>query len=174
MAKVDFPDSSNIFYNPATYENAKAELKKAQDKEIKGPKKAKFSSILENEVKSEATETREIRDLPPSQENLELLLDDVHNSGDILKQRPFPEEIKQYKKAVRNFLHYIIENGYAVEKHISPNTNVLKPKKIHTIVQVVDQKLEQLAAGILSGQLTQLNILARVDEINGILVDLLQ
>jgi uncharacterized protein YaaR (DUF327 family) len=38
----------------------------------------------------------------------------------------------------------------------------------------VDRKLEQLAAGILAGQHSQMDILARVEEINGLLVDLLQ
>jgi uncharacterized protein YaaR (DUF327 family) len=41
------------------------------------------------------------------------------------------------------------------------------------LIQVVDQKLEQLAAGILTGQASQLELLARVDEIAGLLVDLL-
>jgi uncharacterized protein YaaR (DUF327 family) len=39
---------------------------------------------------------------------------------------------------------------------------------------VVDQKLERLAAGIMAGQVTQLEILAKVDEITGILVNLLR
>ena len=36
------------------------------------------------------------------------------------------------------------------------------------------RKLEQLAAGILAGQLTQMALLAGVDEINGIMIDLVQ
>ena len=172
MAKVDFPDSCNIFYNPAAYNNAKTELKKAKDKEITGPKKTGFFSILEKTVEKESSETQAFRELPASEESIRILLDDVHSTGDSLKKRPFPEEIIQYKKAVRNFLHYIVENGYAIEEHLS-GANILKRKKF-TLVQVVDKKLEQLAAGILAGQLTQMNILERVDEINGILVDLLQ
>jgi uncharacterized protein YaaR (DUF327 family) len=39
---------------------------------------------------------------------------------------------------------------------------------------VVDRKLEQLAAGILSGQIGQLKLLAGIEEITGILVDLLR
>ena len=42
------------------------------------------------------------------------------------------------------------------------------------MVQVVDKKLEQLAAGILAGQFTQMNILERVEEITGLLVDIMQ
>jgi len=42
------------------------------------------------------------------------------------------------------------------------------------LIQVVDHKLEQLAAGILAGQRSRLEILARVEEINGLLVDLIR
>jgi uncharacterized protein YaaR (DUF327 family) len=49
-----------------------------------------------------------------------------------------------------------------------------KKRKVYHLIQVVDQKLETLASGILSGQLRQLEILARLDEITGLLVDLMQ
>ncbi|MDR0450835.1 MAG: YaaR family protein [Treponema sp.] len=42
------------------------------------------------------------------------------------------------------------------------------------MVQVVDRKLEEMAARLLSDQLSQLELLARLEEINGLLVDLLQ
>jgi uncharacterized protein YaaR (DUF327 family) len=41
------------------------------------------------------------------------------------------------------------------------------------LIQVVDRKLEQLAAGILAGQTSQLKLLARINEIAGLLIDLL-
>jgi uncharacterized protein YaaR (DUF327 family) len=47
-------------------------------------------------------------------------------------------------------------------------------RKSHAGIMVVDRKLEQLAAGILSGQTSQLELLARIEEITGILIDLLQ
>jgi uncharacterized protein YaaR (DUF327 family) len=48
----------------------------------------------------------------------------------------------------------------------------LKRKKF-TQVEIIDQKLEQLAAGILSNQKDQLGLLGKIEEINGLLVDLL-
>jgi uncharacterized protein YaaR (DUF327 family) len=168
MAKVDFSDSANPFFNPALYAH-NAEAKKANEKGgVKGTKKPLFSALLEKS----AQETEQVRELLPSEEAVKELLDGVHSAGDALKSRPFPEEIKQYKTAVRDFLHYVVENGYTVEEQISGG-NILKRKKF-TLVQVVDRKLEQLAAGILAGQRSQLEILAKVEEINGILVDLLQ
>jgi uncharacterized protein YaaR (DUF327 family) len=39
---------------------------------------------------------------------------------------------------------------------------------------VVDEKLEKLAADILGGQLKQLDLLHRVEEINGLLINMLE
>jgi uncharacterized protein YaaR (DUF327 family) len=186
MAKIDFPDT--LFLNPGLYSNVRTEAKKkdaAKDK-IRGkstadsPQKPGFPDFLEETV-------REVESAPEpaSEEVLQRLLDDVHSTGDILKNHPFPEEIKQYKQAVRSFIQYVIENGYAVEKQTGI-PNYLKPgfkgqrggaaakgRTAFHLIQVVDRKLEQLAAGILAGQTSQLELLARINEIAGLLVDLL-
>lgn len=102
---------------------------------------------------------------------LEALLDDVHSSGDLLKEKPLPDNIVAYKNAVRSFVKYIVERTYAVTESTSGG-NILKRKKF-TQVQIIDQKLEQLAAGILSNQRDQIGLLGKIEEINGLLVDLM-
>jgi uncharacterized protein YaaR (DUF327 family) len=188
MAKVDFPDTA--FLNFPAYAHVQGETKKkdsVKDK-IRGkntvgsPAKPRFFDILENAV-------REAEPLPSQEVSegvLQGLLDDVHSAGDALKSHPFPEEIKQYKHAVRSFIHYVVENGYTIEKQTGiPNymksgfrgqrgSDAAKERKDFHLVQVVDRKLEQLAAGILAGQTSQIELLARINEIAGLLVDLLQ
>jgi uncharacterized protein YaaR (DUF327 family) len=134
-------------------------------------KKNAFSRLLERQEVQEAEETSALGDYPLSEEALQELLDDVHSAGDALRLRPLAEEIRQYKQAVRQFLHYVVANGYSVKTE-SYLFNHEKRRKVQ--IEVVDRKLEQLAAGILSGQLGQVDILARLDEITGLLVDLLQ
>jgi uncharacterized protein YaaR (DUF327 family) len=170
MAKIDFPDPGTSFLNPASYANVKTETKKAQDKA--GVKKSRFSSILETTKEEAAAELGAPRELPVSEEAVNQLLDDVRSAGDELRNRPFPEEIIRYKRAVRDFLHYIVENGFTLERQTS-GTNLLKRKKF-TLVQVVDKKLEDMAAMLMTNQMNQLELLARLEEITGLLVDLLQ
>lgn len=167
MAKIDF---TNIpLLNPAAYESIKQETKSTKDKgKTKNIRETKFSQVMEDYLQ----ETGEIPERSVSEETLQELLDDVHSAGDALKKRPFPEEIKTYKQAVRNFLRYVVDNAYAVEEQTSGINPVRR--KTYTLIQVTDQKLERLAAGILAGQISQLELLSRVDEIAGILVDLLQ
>jgi uncharacterized protein YaaR (DUF327 family) len=108
-------------------------------------------------------------------------MDDVHDAGDALSKRPFPPEIAAYKEAVRNFVHYVVENSYDTEaqtgrikirKH-SDGVEIPEQKK-YTMVKVIDSKLEGLAASILRGQMNQLEILEKLEEIKGLLVDLLE
>ena len=102
---------------------------------------------------------------------LEALLDEVHSAGDKLKDKQLPDNIVGYKNAVRSFMKYIVDRSYEVTESTSGG-NILKRKKF-TQVQIIDQKLEQLAAGILSNQKDQLSQLGKIEEINGLLVDLM-
>jgi hypothetical protein len=103
--------------------------------------------------------------------SIEELLDEVHSIGEELKEKPNLGNISNYKKAVRSFMNYILKSTMGVEEKIS-GRNILKRKKF-TLVKVIDQKLERLAASVLQNQKEQLDILKKVDEINGLLVDLL-
>jgi uncharacterized protein YaaR (DUF327 family) len=163
--KIDIPGGG--LFTPASY-TARTETKKSGGKG--GVKKNAFSRLLERQ---EVRETEEVTlsDYPPSEEALQELLDDVHSAGDALRLRPLAEEIRRYKQAVRHFLRYVVTNNYSVKTE-SYLYNHEKRRKVQ--IEVADRKLEQLAAGILSGQFGQIEILARLDEITGILVDLLQ
>ena len=169
MDKLEIPGGALPAFNPIAYTTPR-------DRAARKPlKKTPFSRLLEvQDAALGAEASAEAAALPayaPSQELLQELLDDVHSAGDALKTRPLAEEIRQYKKAVRHFLHYVVENGFAVKTE-SYLFNHEKRRKVQ--IAVVDQKLEELAAGILSGQLAQVALLARLDEISGLLVDLMQ
>ena len=84
--------------------------------------------------------------------------------------------IKKYKKAVRDFLKIVINSSFAVEKTRVSGFNVLKASghRELTIIKQVDEKLEKLAAGILQNQKSQFDILSKIDEIYGLLVDLIR
>ncbi|MDR3123492.1 MAG: YaaR family protein [Treponema sp.] len=166
MDKIDIPGGGAPVFTPPSYA-ARTETRKPRGKE--GVKKNAFSRLL-GEVR-EAEETLALDDYPPSEEALQELLDDVHSAGDALRLRPLAEEIKHYKQAVRQFLYYVVANGYSVK---TENYLFNHEKRRKVQIAVVDQKLEQLAAGILSGQIGQVDILARLDEITGLLVDLMQ
>jgi uncharacterized protein YaaR (DUF327 family) len=172
MADIVFPGGSSPLFNPAAYSEAGAEARKTKTQagrpgKTEKTKKRPFSLLFEK-----AGELAAPAKLLPSEESLQRLLDGVHSAGDTLSKRPFPEEIKAYKQAVRNFVNYVVENSFDTEEHTS-GANLLKRKKF-TLVQVIDKKLEELAAAIMRGQADQIAILARTDEIRGLLIDLME
>ena len=118
----------------------------------------------------------EIASLPES-EILSALLDNVSESGDALKERPVPDNIVRYKEAVRNFMKFVVSRAFIKETSegikIRRGLDVIPKQKQYTQIHVIDEKLEKLAAGILSSQKDKLAILAAVEEINGLLVDLI-
>jgi len=173
---MDRVDSSTVaLLNTALNSGQKTTVKKAQTKEeLKGSRKSKFSEILE----TFAPTLGPLKELAPSEEALTELMDAVHSAGSNLKDRPFPDEILRYKKAVRDFVHYVVENGFEVQKNQGIKKKVVIRGEttwhagVYHQVRVIDQKLEELAAAVLSGQTGQLERVSKLDEITGLLVDL--
>jgi uncharacterized protein YaaR (DUF327 family) len=101
---------------------------------------------------------------------VEDLLDAVFSSGDRLKKSITMEAIRDYRQKVKAFIKYAVQHSMATEETTS-GANIMKRKRF-TLVKVIDEKLEALAASVLAAQKEQLAILAQIDEINGLLVDL--
>jgi len=160
---------------PSFQPGLKLETKKTKDG-IKSGRKTLFSRILEDSAPPTG-ELGPLRELAPSEEALTELMDAVHSAGSDLIDRPFHDEILNYKKAVRDFINYVVKNGFTVEKskglasQLNPKLRRRGETKVHVQIQVIDRKLEELAAAILSGQTSQLERVSKLDEIRGLLID---
>jgi uncharacterized protein YaaR (DUF327 family) len=181
MARVD-GEVPSLYMNPAVY----SQVKKEEPKKTKGVGKTEFSRIFDEIRGKTAGELGPFLDLPVTEETIAFLMDEVRSTGDSLRNRPFPDEIMRYKQAVRNFMHFVVENCYRLD-HETGIPKFLKPgykgprgtpdamKQItYTKIEVIDKKLEDLAALLISSQMSQLEIASRLEEIKGLLVDLLQ
>jgi uncharacterized protein YaaR (DUF327 family) len=104
---------------------------------------------------------------------LEELIDAVHERGDRLKEHPGPSSITEYREAVSKFLQFIVKHAFEAEKIEGSRFHPLKKQYAYTVIRVINEKLDTLAAGILQSQYSQLDILRKFDEINGMIVDLL-
>jgi uncharacterized protein YaaR (DUF327 family) len=134
-------------------------------------KKNEFSQIL-NPIKDIKTTDFHAPDHDGEHETLEKMLDEIYEEGDALKKAPTFTNIKRYRGCVKKFLQYVTTYMLQVEEKVS-GKNILKRKRF-TLITIIDQKLEKLAAEVLSSQSEQLAILKKVDEINGLLVDLIR
>ena len=166
MDKIDFNISSML--NASTQPGLRTEEKKTKSKSRISNSKTLFSTMLDSAAQ-EAGELSPLMELPASEEALTELMDAVHSAGSDLIDRPFHDEILRYKKAVRDFVNYVVNNAYALEKS---QTRRKGKTKIHVQIQIIDKKLDELAAAILAGQASQLEMVSKIGEIKGLLVDL--
>lgn len=164
MARIDLPDHLLPGFVPGL-QGPRTEGRRKTER-----KKGVFSSLLREAGETEEAAGAEGALEPFSEEALSELLDEVHSLGDALRKNQGLEAVAAYKRAVRNFVHYVVERAFGVEEKTS-GKSILKRKKF-TMVAVIDERLERLAAEILSSQRDQMEILRRIDEINGMLVDL--
>lgn len=116
-------------------------------------------------VESEGTVTAQ------TDAEVETLLDEVYASGQELARNPSPENVIAYKKAVGRFIRQVVDGSVElVETEGRMRKDMKKPK--YALLHVVDEKLEKLGAYVLSNQKDKLEILRKVDELHGLLVDL--
>ena len=132
--------------------------------------KLTFSSLLDIDRK----DITSLDSVDYSDLDLEELMDEIHEAGEALKEVPTLANVKVYKGAVSRFLRFVVKNSLKTETTAGANFNPLKKQKRYTIIRVVDEKLERLAAGILQNQSDKLYILEKIEEINGLIVNLLK
>ena len=184
MAKVDNAEVPSLYMNPSAYSQVKGEGKKEKGRAVRRSGDSAFSRILNEFRARTADELGPVHELPVSEETEVLLMDQVHSAGSALLDNPCPDEILRYKQSVRNFMYYVVKNSFSTEQEIGLPRS-MKPgfkgrrgiddeKLRYTKIQIIDKKLEDMAAGILAGQITQLKMIAGLEEINGLLIDLLK
>ncbi|MDR3356704.1 MAG: DUF327 family protein [Spirochaetaceae bacterium] len=188
MIKVDsFPAAG--FTDAAFLTPAKIEAQKNNETQKKQRTKKLFSAFIKERT-PEAD-----RPLPitaaahlSAEETFTVLLDGVYDAGDALLKRPFPDEIKRYRLTIQNFIRYVLDNAYDIKeddgipnnlkagfnKRFNKDPDLRKARNRYSAIQVIDQKLDRLAADVMIGQVKQLNLLESIEEINGLLVNLLE
>ncbi len=137
-------------------------------------KETEKEAALETEFETES-EVRENQNVRGKEglsfdEQLTELVDAVYAAGDELKKNPFTDTFIRYKKQLSRFMHFVVQNAYELE--VRERRKGTKRQQLVT-VQTINAKLDELAADILYNQADQLKILAKIEEINGLLVDFL-
>jgi len=98
------------------------------------------------------------------------MLTSIEEQGRRLSKTMSLADLKKYKEMVRGFLKYCVDMGLKLkeERLFSGKGR----QKVLTTVKIVDQKLMELTELLLSKNADALKVLALVDEIRGLLLDL--
>ena len=148
-----------------------------QAKKTRDTQKSSFATAFERR-REEANLVSE--GLPPEiagmseDEAIVFLKDAMDVAGDELKERQNLESMEKYRKKVSQFMKYVARNNFEVitKKRFGRNRKG-KPVDPYVQVQVINQKLNQLASEMLILHGANLKLLAKVEELNGLIVDLM-
>jgi uncharacterized protein YaaR (DUF327 family) len=96
----------------------------------------------------------------------------IDEQGARLAKRADIKEFEKYRSLIREFLNEIVSNGYEFsrERGHAPRGR----QRFFATVNKVDAKLDELAKDVLREHKDDLDILEKIGDIRGLLVDLLQ
>lgn len=98
------------------------------------------------------------------------LMQKIDNDGARLTKSINIVDLKCFKKAVSQFLKYLINSSLHFEKE-----NVFDSRgrqQIFSMVKKVNQKLDELVASVMENQKDNIKVLKLIDDIRGMLIDI--
>lgn len=98
------------------------------------------------------------------------LLKQIDEQSAELKKSPTPTGVKRYRKLVQAFMKETLDQSYTLNQqtHWDRNGN----RKVFITVKKLNESLEALAEEVLHKEKNQIDRVAKLDEIRGLLVDL--
>ena len=197
MAEIDSL-GANYYYSGvqnASHETIKRNTEKKEILKTGTSKKLSFEKLLKGEDVEEPQFVA--AGLPPEVATMTIdeaavyLADAVGNAGNDFSNEQTQENLEKFKTAVSQFIRFVVENNFEVTAHRKKNrlgkdmivpsrSNIfsnysLPPHRIDPKlkIQVINEKLDALARETLSNQSNNLKLLAQVNEIKGLIVDLM-
>lgn len=105
-----------------------------------------------------------------SQERLETLFNELEQHGSHLSRSRSLKDLIAYKQTIQSFLKEVAQNSVAIEEHTGSYPNG-REKRLKMIKQV-DQQLLELSDLVLEKQASSIDLLDKMGEIKGLLVNL--
>ena len=195
MAEIDSL-GTNYYYSGVQSSTNEA-LKKNQKNEKTGAvRKSRFSDLLKSERSEEEAEAVS-KGLPPEIAGLSVedaaifLKDAVDNAGNELSENLTKENIEKFKTSVRQFISFVVSNNFDINiqrKKTRSGHDMIEPSRTNFFsnyslpphrkipkyqVEIINKKLDELTRETLAMQMDNLKILAKANEIKGLIIDLM-
>jgi len=104
-------------------------------------------------------------------ERLNLMMEEIVMQGDKIVKRMDVRDMKRYRTLIKEFMNEIVNSSHKFSRE-----NFLDRRgrhRVYGIIRLVDEKLDELAQALVSEECDKIAILAKVDEIRGLLLDIL-
>ena len=96
---------------------------------------------------------------------------EIDEQGKRLADRVDVRELEKYRRLIREFLDEIVSNGYTFSREDAYASRG-KHRYIAT-VRIVDKKLDELGKEVIKEQADKIEVLNKIDDIRGLLLDLM-
>ena len=104
-------------------------------------------------------------------ERLNLMMEEMVMQGDKIVKRMDVRDMRRYRTLIKDFMNEIVNRSHKFSRE-----NFLDRRgrhRVYGIIRLVDEKLDELAQALVSEECDKIAILAKVDEIRGLLLDIL-
>ena len=105
------------------------------------------------------------------QARLHFLLDEISAQGKKLGKRMDVRDMRQYRELIRVFMNEIVSRSHKFTRE-----NFLDRKgrhRVYTMIKLVNKELDELALELIKDEKDHMLILNKIDEIRGLLIDIL-
>ena len=103
-------------------------------------------------------------------ERLNLMMEEIVMQGVKIVNRLVVRDMKRYRTLIKEFMNEIVNRSHKFSRE-----NFLDRRgrhRVYGIIRLVDEKLDELAQELVNEECDKIAILAKVDEIRGLLLDI--
>ena len=185
------PLGASTYYSGLQNATSQAAKDAKKNEKTSSTNKISFSEIKKSFSKTEAEREAEAAGYPPEIAKLSIeeaavfLKDKVDEAGNNLSENQSTENILEFRNTVRLFIKYIVDNNYIENKKklhgsarpaqfFSKFNEMPRPRDPRVMINIINQKLDDMVRDTMSLQKNNLKILQQADEIKGLIIDLMQ
>ena len=95
----------------------------------------------------------------------------IDDQGEKLADKVDVKEFEKYRKLIREFIDEIVSNGYTFSREDAYASRG-RHRYIAT-VKIVDEKLDELGKEVMNEHADKIELLSKIDDIRGLLMDLM-
>ena len=99
------------------------------------------------------------------------MLNDINLQGKLIARHMDIREMKRYRGLIRDFLDEVVNRSHKFSRE-----NFLDHRgrhRVYGIIRLIDENLDELAQELVEDEKNQIDILGRIGEIEGLLLDIL-
>lgn len=105
------------------------------------------------------------------QSRLNLMMEDITMQGKRLSKHMDVRDMKRYRQLIKSFMNEIVNRSHKFSRE-----NFLDRRgrhRVYGMIKLIDQNLDELAMELIKEEKDNIAILMKIDEIRGILLDLI-